>query len=54
MDFSEEERLFGVLLANRNLCFIEEGEMQKSQGVIRSSGTEVSIAYLPLHRLWVL
>jgi len=23
LDYSEQERLFGVLLANRNLCFIE-------------------------------
>ncbi len=54
LDYSEEERLFGVLMTNRNLCFVEEGEMQKNLGVIRSSGAEVDIRYLPIHRLWAL
>jgi WD40 repeat protein len=54
IDYSDEERLFGILLTNRNLCFVEDGEMQKNHGVIRSSGNEVEIRYLPLHRLWVL
>ena len=43
-----------MLLTNRNLCFIEDGEMQKNYGVMRSSGTEVEIRYLPLHKLWIL
>jgi hypothetical protein len=46
--------LFGVLLTNRNLVFVEDGEMQKVLGVVRSSGNEVDIRYLPLHRLWVV
>ena len=54
VDYAEEERLFGVLLTNRNLVFVEDGEMQKSMGVVRSSGSEVDIRYLPLHGLWVL
>lgn len=41
IDYSEEERLFGVLMSNRNLCFIEEGEMQKNHGIIRSTGAEI-------------
>lgn len=28
--------------------------MQKNYGVMRSSGTEVEIRYLPLHKLWIL
>lgn len=28
--------------------------MQKNYGVVRSSGTEVEIRYLPLHKLWIL
>ena len=54
LDYAEEERLFGVLLTNRNLVFVEDGEMQKVLGVVRSSGNEVDIRYLPLHRLWVV
>ena len=34
--------------------FVEDGEMQKVLGVVRSSGNEVDIRYLPLHRLWVV
>jgi hypothetical protein len=54
LDYAEEERLFGVLLTNRNLVFVEDGEMQKTVGVVRSSGNEVDVRYLPLHRLWVV
>lgn len=54
MDYAEEERLFGVLLTNRNLIFVEDGEIQKTLGVVRSSGSEVDVKYLPLHKLWVV
>ncbi len=54
LDYAEEERLFGVLMSNRSLCFIEDGEMQKNLGVMRSSGSEIEIKYLSTHRLWVL
>lgn len=41
-------------MSNRNLCFIEEGEIHKTLGVIRSTGSEVEIYYLPVHKLWAL
>lgn len=54
IDYSEEERLFGVLMTNRKVYFIEDAEMQKSYAVLQSTGTEINIYYLHNHKLWVL
>lgn len=39
VDYSEEDRMFGVLMNNRNVCFVEDGEIQKTVGVLRPLGT---------------
>ena len=54
IDYSEPDRLFAVLLTNRNLCFVEDAEIQKLAGVVRSTGSEVSVRYLPIHAMWCL
>jgi WD40 repeat protein len=46
--------LFGVLLANRNICFVEDGELQKNLGVLRPTGNEMDIKYLSMHKLWAV
>lgn len=54
IDYSEDDRMFGVLMNTHTVIFVEDTEIPKVQVDNIFSGNEIEIMYLKNHKAWLL